>query len=82
LVMDTGRDVGADDGLERYAEKLKAGGRKKPAVELRFDVVHAVNCGSVGEEGSELESEGSRSARRQVCEQYAPPDVCRSQAMQ
>ena len=40
------------------------------------------DLGVAGDRGSEVEDEVSMSARRQLWQQYAPPDVCLSQAKQ
>ena len=53
--------------LERYAEKSKAGGRKKPIViELRLAGVHAISCVAVEDNGPEAPDDVSRSAKRQA----------------
>jgi hypothetical protein len=49
---------------------------------LRAVGVHEDAWFDVGDVGSEPEVEVSRSARRQVCEQYASPAVCLSQPRQ
>lgn len=55
-----------------------AGERQKPEPVLNCVDAHEARWADVGETGSDV----SRSARRQAWEQYASPDVCRSQARQ
>ena len=65
--VERGRVDADSEDLDRYAEKSKAGGRKKPVVTgLRLAGVHAMPCVEVGDAGSEAQDDVSRSARRQA----------------
>ena len=67
-LLDTGREVTVEVGVERNAEKSKAGGSTKPETGLRLVGVQAVRKDWVeaGEDGSEPQQDVSKSARRQI----------------